>query len=259
MAVAHPCDEVSLESAVEAAKLGLIQPILVGPIARIRAAADGAKLDIGSFELDRCRAQPGFGREGRPAREVGPRRGSDEGQPAHRRADGGSGGARRRHPHRAPHQPLLHHGRARPRRCADHHRCRREHRARPRGRKSHIVQNAIDLAHAMGVAGRAGRDPERDGDGQSQGALDDRGRRPVQDGRSRPDHRRACSTVRWRSTTRSAPRLRRSSTSSRRSPAAPMSWSCPISKRATCWPRACRSWPAPTPPASCWARACRSC
>ena len=51
MAVAHPCDQVSLESAVEAAKLGLIQPILVGPTARIRAAADGAKLDIGSFEL----------------------------------------------------------------------------------------------------------------------------------------------------------------------------------------------------------------
>src|SRR3954467_10440948 len=51
MAVAHPCDEVSLESAVEAAKLGLIQPILVGPPARIRAAADSAKLDISSFEL----------------------------------------------------------------------------------------------------------------------------------------------------------------------------------------------------------------
>jgi phosphate acetyltransferase len=51
MAVAHPCDRVSLESAVEAAKLGLIQPILVGPAARVRAAADDAKLDIGSFEL----------------------------------------------------------------------------------------------------------------------------------------------------------------------------------------------------------------
>src|SRR3954468_14082315 len=51
MAVAHPCDQVSLESAVEAAKLGLIQPILVGPTARVRAVADAAKLDIGSFEL----------------------------------------------------------------------------------------------------------------------------------------------------------------------------------------------------------------
>ncbi len=38
-AVVHPCDEVSLEAAVEARKLRLIEPILVGPPARIR---DGA-------------------------------------------------------------------------------------------------------------------------------------------------------------------------------------------------------------------------
>jgi phosphate acetyltransferase len=30
-AVAHPCDESSLRGAVDAAKLGLIAPILVGP------------------------------------------------------------------------------------------------------------------------------------------------------------------------------------------------------------------------------------
>ena len=36
IAVAHPCDDVSLESAVEAARLGFVQPILVGPLARIR-------------------------------------------------------------------------------------------------------------------------------------------------------------------------------------------------------------------------------
>ena len=39
VAVAHPCDEVSLESAVEAARLALIEPILVGPQARIRDVA----------------------------------------------------------------------------------------------------------------------------------------------------------------------------------------------------------------------------
>ncbi|MBN9086550.1 MAG: phosphate acetyltransferase [Reyranella sp.] len=50
MAVVHPCDEVSLESAVEAAKLGLIRPILVGPPHRIRAAAEKTKLDISRFE-----------------------------------------------------------------------------------------------------------------------------------------------------------------------------------------------------------------
>jgi phosphate acetyltransferase len=50
-AVAHPCDTVSLESAVEAARLGLLRPILVGPPARICDVASRASLDIGAFEL----------------------------------------------------------------------------------------------------------------------------------------------------------------------------------------------------------------
>src|SRR5271165_4207932 len=50
-AVAHPCDEVSLKGAVEAARLGLIAPILVGPSARIRDIAKRAGLDISGFPL----------------------------------------------------------------------------------------------------------------------------------------------------------------------------------------------------------------
>lgn len=50
-AVAHPCDTVSLESAVEGARLGLLKPILVGPRARILDVAAQAGLDIGRFEL----------------------------------------------------------------------------------------------------------------------------------------------------------------------------------------------------------------
>ena len=50
-AVAHPCDEVSLKGAVEAARLGLIAPILVGPPDRIRAVAERAGLDISGFPL----------------------------------------------------------------------------------------------------------------------------------------------------------------------------------------------------------------
>jgi phosphate acetyltransferase len=38
-AVAHPWDESSLSGAVDAAKLGLIKPILVGPKAKIEAVA----------------------------------------------------------------------------------------------------------------------------------------------------------------------------------------------------------------------------
>jgi phosphate acetyltransferase len=50
-AVAHPCDESSLSGAVDAAKLGLIKPILVGPKAKIEAVARQFKLDISGYEL----------------------------------------------------------------------------------------------------------------------------------------------------------------------------------------------------------------
>ena len=50
-AVAHPCDESSLASAVEAAKMGLITPILVGPRARIEAVAKEKGLDIAGLEI----------------------------------------------------------------------------------------------------------------------------------------------------------------------------------------------------------------
>ncbi|KQY35896.1 phosphate acetyltransferase [Caulobacter sp. Root487D2Y] len=50
-AVVHPCDHASLDSVVEAARLKLIAPILVGPAARIRDVAAAGKLDITPFEL----------------------------------------------------------------------------------------------------------------------------------------------------------------------------------------------------------------
>jgi len=50
-AVAHPCDESSLKGAVEAAELGILQPILVGPRARIEAVAAQFQLDISSYEI----------------------------------------------------------------------------------------------------------------------------------------------------------------------------------------------------------------
>jgi phosphate acetyltransferase len=50
-AIVHPCDEAALEGALDAAKLGLIAPILVGPAAKIRAAAARAGLDIGGLEI----------------------------------------------------------------------------------------------------------------------------------------------------------------------------------------------------------------
>lgn len=50
-AVAHPCDETSLRGAVEAAEMGILQPILVGPANKIKAVADQFNLDISPYEL----------------------------------------------------------------------------------------------------------------------------------------------------------------------------------------------------------------
>jgi phosphate acetyltransferase len=51
VAVAHPCDDVSLQGAVEAARLRLIEPILVGPPDRIGRVADAGGFDISGMEL----------------------------------------------------------------------------------------------------------------------------------------------------------------------------------------------------------------
>ena len=51
VAVAHPCDDVSLQGCIEAARLRLIEPILVGPEERIRRVAQSAGLDIGGMEI----------------------------------------------------------------------------------------------------------------------------------------------------------------------------------------------------------------
>ena len=51
VAVAHPCDEASLEAAVKAAEMNLIVPILVGPKERICSVAAGHDLDISRFEI----------------------------------------------------------------------------------------------------------------------------------------------------------------------------------------------------------------
>jgi len=50
-AVVHPCDRSSIEAAVQAANLGLIAPILIGPRAKIEAAAKAADVDISALPL----------------------------------------------------------------------------------------------------------------------------------------------------------------------------------------------------------------
>jgi phosphotransacetylase len=50
-AVAHPCDATSLSGAIDAARMGVIAPILVGPRARIEATAKAAGIDLSPYEI----------------------------------------------------------------------------------------------------------------------------------------------------------------------------------------------------------------
>lgn len=50
-AVVHPVDSFSLAGAVEAAKAGIIDPVLVGPEHKIRAVASELKLDLSPYEI----------------------------------------------------------------------------------------------------------------------------------------------------------------------------------------------------------------
>ena len=72
VAVAHPCDQASLGAVIEAAERRLIDPILVGPEARIKEVAQKHGLDIGGFEIvdaafsqDSAEKAVGLVREGR--------------------------------------------------------------------------------------------------------------------------------------------------------------------------------------------------
>ncbi len=51
VAVAHPCDAASIGAVFEAAELGLIEPILVGPLAKITAAAEALGKDVSKLRI----------------------------------------------------------------------------------------------------------------------------------------------------------------------------------------------------------------
>jgi phosphate acetyltransferase len=50
-AVAHPCDRSSIEGAVDAARLSLIAPILVGPRSRIESVARESGIDVSNLPI----------------------------------------------------------------------------------------------------------------------------------------------------------------------------------------------------------------
>ena len=54
--VVHPCDETSLRGAIEAAEVGIVVPILVGPAEKIAAVARAHKLNLDGCRNYRCAA-----------------------------------------------------------------------------------------------------------------------------------------------------------------------------------------------------------
>ena len=50
-AIAHPCNADAIAAAADAARAGLIAPILIGPKAKVQAAAAAAGVDIGPYRL----------------------------------------------------------------------------------------------------------------------------------------------------------------------------------------------------------------
>ncbi|HSQ10493.1 MAG TPA: bifunctional enoyl-CoA hydratase/phosphate acetyltransferase, partial [Burkholderiaceae bacterium] len=52
MAVVHPCDTVSLSAALDACAAGVIEPVLIGPRARIEAVAQKSDLNIDGIAIE---------------------------------------------------------------------------------------------------------------------------------------------------------------------------------------------------------------
>ncbi len=234
-AVAHPCDETSLAAAVEAAEAGLIEPVLVGPPARIAEVAARHGFDITRFRVVEA---------------------PDDRQAAATAVELVRKGEAEMLIKGALHTDLLMHEVVQPQTGL-----RTERRLSyayimdvPTYHKAlvltdcainiyptledkvSICQNAIDLAHTLG------------GSPCPRSPSSRRSRRSIR--RSRPRWRpppcarwptaarspAASSTGRLRRTTRSARPPRRSSISGPWSPATPMSSWCPTWRPATCWP-----------------------
>ena len=188
-AVAHPCDHDSLSSVIEAARLHLIAPILVGPRVKIEAAAREGNLDLADLpivDVPHSHAAADMAvqlvHEGKREALMKGSLHTDE-----LMAAVVARGTGLRTERRVSHcfvmdvpghdDPLIITDAA-------------VNISPTLDEKRDIVQNAIDLAHALRFPDCAGRDSVGDGNRQLQSALDARCRRAVQDGRSPADHRR---------------------------------------------------------------------
>ena len=257
-AVVHPCDQNSLEGAVDAARLGLIAPILVGPRgAHPRGRRAASSIDISALPIVDAEHSHDSAAKGGGAGARGQSRGPDEGQPSHRRTDERRGEARHAAAHRAAAQPLLRHGRAGPYADPLIITDAAINIAPTLDDKVDILQNAIDLAHAWDCAEvrvailsametvnpkipstiEAGALCKMADRGQITGAILD-GPLAFDNAISREAAaiKHIDSPVAGRANLLVVPDL----------------------EAGNMLAKSLSSWPTPTPPASCWARACRS-
>ena len=126
-AVAHPCEETALAGAIEAAELGLIAPILVGPVAKIEETAKKAGIDLaGTRIVDAAHSHESAAKAVELVREGQAEllmKGS-----LHTDELLGEVVARDRPAHGTPAQPRLHHGHPDLSQGAGRHRRRDQHR-----------------------------------------------------------------------------------------------------------------------------------
>jgi Phosphotransacetylase len=136
VAVVHPVNEVSIQGAIDAAQAGLIEPVWIGPEARIarrqRPRASTSRPG-NSCPPSTATPPPRWRSNWRAAARSAP----DERRAAHRRID-----ARRlrrpdRPAHRPPRQPCVRHRRPGGRPAAVHHRRGDQHRPGPRHQARH--------------------------------------------------------------------------------------------------------------------------
>lgn len=152
VAIVYPCDREALAAAVEAFRINLITPLLVGPRAKIEALALAANLDIAGFELVDVSDKPATAareavalcRTGRVRALMKGSLHTDELMGAVVAKEGGLRGARR-----ISHVFVIDvPGHPRPLLIAD----AVVNITPDLAAKRDIVQNAVDFAHAIGIA-----------------------------------------------------------------------------------------------------------
>jgi phosphate acetyltransferase len=235
-AVAHPCDETSLRGAVEAGEAGLIKPILVGPKDKIAAVAKQYSLNLGNIEIvdvphSQAAAEKAVElvRTGKADLLMKGSLHTDELLSEVMKRETGLRTGRR-----VSHVFVMDvPGHAQTLFITD----AAVNIAPDLISKRDIIQNAIDLYAGLGlgipkvaILSAVETVTPTIPSTIEAAAL-------VQDGRSRPDHRRRTRRPASPSTTPSAPRRPASRASNRRLPVRRRSWWCRIWKPATCWLR----------------------